>query len=251
MWDGLPQAFREGAGDLSQAINYFTSHDVKDGRRLMNYIFAALLQLRGLGNGSVDDIRDILDNLASQSQAIKDAHAETLDRIRSAHALLLTSVGIPMFLAGEEFADAHDLPFDSDEKMSDPVNWYRRNLPGHRQLWDQVAELVKLRTSHSALQRNEVEFFYFHPDTDQNNGARAVAYARTGGQPVGAANEVAVIGNCGAESYAAFDIPWPWGGRSFQEFGMPVSGGAPHLVAGQSGLRLSLGPFQFRVFAIQ
>jgi hypothetical protein len=134
--------------------------------------------------------------------------------------------------------------------MSDPVNWYRRNLPGHRQLWDCVAELIKLRTLHSALQRNEVEFFYTHPETDQNTGARVVAYARTGGQTLGLANEVAVIGNCGAENYGSFDVPWPWGGRSFREWGTPVSGNAPQLIDGQSRLRLSLAPFQFRVIAM-
>ena len=156
-----------------------------------------------------------------------------------------------MFLAGEEFADVHDLSFTADDKMSDPVNWDRRNIPGHQQLWNQVSDLIKLRTSHAALQRDEVEFFYFHPDTDQNGGARVFAYARTGGQSLGASNQVAVVGNGGADTFASFDFPWPWGGRSIREIAVPASGSAPQLLAGQSWLRLSLAPFQFRVLEIQ
>jgi 1,4-alpha-glucan branching enzyme len=132
MWDGFAGgSMREGYGDLSQAVNYMTSHDVKDQPRMMNFIFGALISLRGLGDGSVDNLRNILANLPQQGP-VRDAHDEALDRIRSAFALLLTSVGIPMFLAGEEFADVHDLQYSDDSlKMSDPVDWERRAIPGH------------------------------------------------------------------------------------------------------------------------
>lgn len=251
MWDAFGDGhFREGLGDLSQAVNYFTSHDVKDGQRLLNFIFGALLRIRGLGDGGVDNIRGLLNNMGGQSRDIREAHAEALDRVRSAFALLLTSVSIPMFLAGEEFADAHDLPFESDEKMSDPVNWWRRDVPGHDQLWKQVADLIALRTGHAALQRNEVDAFYFHPSTDQNAGSRVVAYARTNGQPRGASNQVVVIGNCGAENFATYDFPWSWGGKPFRERGVPTSGSPARLLGNQDWLRVSLAPFQFRVFEV-
>ena len=250
MWDGLPQAFREGYGDLSQAINYLTSHDVQQGVRMMNFILAALLQLRGLGDGSVDNVKGVVDTIASQPSAVQDAHSEALDRVRSAFALLMTSVGIPMFLAGEEFADVHDLSAVTDDKMSDPVNWDRRSAPGHQALWNQVSELVHLRTSNAALERDEVEFFYFHPDTDQNSGARVFAYARTGGQPLGSMGQVAVVGNCGSDNFASFDLPWPWGSKAMHEIGIPTSGNSPQLIQNQTWLRVSLAPFQFRVFTL-
>lgn len=252
MWDPLDEGgFREGLGDLAQAVNYFTSHDVQNSQRLLNFIFGALLQIRGLGDGSVDNIRGLLANMAGQSPRIREAHAEALDRIRSMFVLLLTSVGIPMFLAGEEFADAHDLPFASDEKMSDPVNWGRRDIPSHNQLWEQVADLIALRTSHSALMRNEVDAYYFHPSTDQDTGARVVAYARTNGLAKGASNQVVVIGNCGSDNFETYDFPWLWGGKPYRERGVPSSGSPAQLLGSQNWLRVSLAPFQFRVFEIR
>jgi hypothetical protein len=134
--------------------------------------------------------------------------------------------------------------------MSDPVNWSRRNIPGHQALWDQVRALIRLRTSHSSLQRNELQFFYFHPDTDQNAGARVFAYARTAGQNLGSGGQIAVIANCGAESFPAFDVPWPWGNKALSEVAVPSSGSPPQVVPGSAALRVSLAPFQARVLHI-
>jgi hypothetical protein len=92
-----------------------------------------------------------------------------------------------MLLAGEEFADIHDLdPADWRLKMSDPVDWERRSYPYHKALWERVRDLIRLRTSTAALQRDEIEFFYFHPTFDDDNGERVFAYCRTNGQPLGA-----------------------------------------------------------------
>src|SRR5207253_4697594 len=132
-----------------------------------------LLKARGLGQGSVDEIRSLVDNLLAAPPQAQLTHEDALDRAGSAFALLLTSVGIPMFLAGEEFGDVHDLDYtDWRLKMSDPVDWGRRDQPGHRALWDRVKDLVHLRTSCAALQQNEVDFFYFHPAIDDNDGPR-------------------------------------------------------------------------------
>jgi len=248
MWDGWGGgSMKEGYGDLAQAVNYFTSHDVQDQPQMLNFILGALLRLRGLGDGSVDQIRTILDNLASQSDAITHAHDEALDRIRSAFALLLTSVGIPMFLAGEEFADAHDLQYWDDRlKMSDPVDWSRRGTPGHSALWNCVADLVRLRTSEPALQRNEIAFFYVHPDTDMNDGARVFAYCRTAARALGSAGQVIVVANAGPQVYPTFTFPtWPWG--NVPEISVPLSGSAPQFGFNGS-MSLSLAPFQARVF---
>ena len=249
VWDGLVNggSLREGYADLAQAINYFTSHDVQDQPRMMNYLFGALLAIRGLSDGTVDNVKANVDNLPNQGP-IRDAHDEALDRIRSAFVLLLSSVGIPMFLAGEEFADVHDLQYSDDRlKMSDPVDWSRRQIPGHQTLWNIVSELIKLRTSIEALTRNEIEFFYFHPETDENTGARVFAYCRTAGRPLGSPGQIIVVANAGAESYTSFEFSyWPWG--SVPEKAIPQAGTAPQFSFGQSWMSVSLQPFQARIF---
>ena len=248
IWDSFGAGtLREGYGDMAQSVNYFTSHDVKEQPRMMNYIFGALLRLRGLGSDTVNDVRGKITHLP-QHGPVQEAHQEALDRIRSAFALLLTSVGIPMFLAGEEFADVHDLEYADDSlKMSDPVDWSRRDVPGHRAVWDAVADLIHLRTSNEALQRNEIEFFYFHPDTDHNEGARVLAYCRTSGRALGSTGQVIVVANAGAQTYADFVFPyWLWG--SIPEVAVPLSGTPAQFPLGQTRMSLSLGPFQARVF---
>ncbi|MBC7927708.1 MAG: hypothetical protein H7039_18845 [Bryobacteraceae bacterium] len=240
-------SIREGYADLSQSVNYIVSHDVKDGARMMNELFGALLRLRGLGNGSVEDIRYRLKNFASQPKAVTDAHSEALERCRSAMALLLTSVGIPMFLAGEEFGDVHDLLPWEDTKMSDPVDWERRNLPGHRQLLASVRQLIRLRTGASALQRNEVAFFHMHPQIDQNEGTRVFAFCRTNGRTIGSQDQVMVIANLGSQNFSSYDVPWPWSTRSVAEIAPPLVGGSLQVNGAQGKLTLSLQPFQVRV----
>ena len=86
--------------------------------------------------------------------------SEKEKRIKLAFVCLLTAVGIPMILAGEEFADQHDL-FDqpgwvsqSGGKQIDPVKFSRLpdrsdpDQPMRCRIFNYVARLVKLRTSH-------------------------------------------------------------------------------------------------------
>jgi 1,4-alpha-glucan branching enzyme len=251
-WDDLPRRFQRGFADLSEAVNYITSHDVEhEGeQRYMNAVFAPLLRERGLGDGSVGNVRWLVDNIATQSEPVRNAHEEALERVRSAFALLLTSVGVPMLLAGEEFADVHDLNFgDYRLKMSDPVDWTRRGLPGHQTLWDDVRELITLRTTHGALERNEVEFFYFHPDMDGNGGARVFAYCRPGGQRLGSRGQVVVVVNAGPQRFTEFRLPWPWAEANLiREVGAPDRADAPTFYAHAAQASVPLAPFQVRVF---
>src|SRR5439155_9723687 len=78
--EGMLDPRADGYDRADQVVNYVTSHDVEGLRRerLYNY----------LNNCGVID---------------------TKPRIEMAFACLLTAVGIPMILAGEEFADQHDL----------------------------------------------------------------------------------------------------------------------------------------------
>ncbi|MFC6826646.1 alpha-amylase family glycosyl hydrolase [Halopelagius fulvigenes] len=252
-WDDTDRKFEEGFTDLSQAVNYVTSHDMgqRGEQRLMNYVFGELVRERGLGDGSVENVKYLLDNLVTAAPGVRiDAHEEAVDRVRGSFALLLTSVGIPMFLTGEEFGDVHDLDYtDWQLKMEDPVDWSRRDYPGHDALPEGVGDLIDLRTSTAALQRNEVEFFYEHPTLDDEDGVRAFAYCRTGGRELGSEDQVVVVANLGPEGFEAFDIPWPWTDTDrIEERGDPIRGTPPEFVPEEEGATLSLSPFQVRVF---
>jgi 1,4-alpha-glucan branching enzyme len=249
-YDGRTGVLGEGFGDLSQAVNYVTSHDVgaEGDQRLMNYLFGAMVAGRGLGDGSIENVKYLIDSLVTAGESVQiDAHTEALDRVRGAFAILLTSVGIPMLLAGEEFAEIHDLDYeDWQRKMEDPVDWSRREYPGHHALHDAVSDLIHLRTSTAALQRNEVEFLHVHPETDDPDGAAVIAYCRPGDDPVGSDGQVVVVANLGPESFEAFEIPWAWGEEA-TERGAPLRDGNLDLLPDEELARLDLAPHQVRV----
>lgn len=153
-----------GYTDLAQAVIYLTSHDVEGFRneRLFNFFQA---------NGVVD--------------------AEK--RTKLAFACLLTAVGIPQILAGDEFADQHDL-FDQNGnvdqaggKQVDPVNYSRLHDDWRARIKEYVARLVKFRTTSDALAVNDISVI--HVDLD---GKRVLAWRR--GQP-GSDQVVVVVAN--------------------------------------------------------
>ena len=167
-------------------------------------------------------------------------------------ALILTSVGISMFLAGEEFGDVNDFDFRNGElKQQDPVNFDRAKYPGNKELQRQVGRLIALRTSHSALQRNEVDPFYFHPQFDDyNDTARVFAYARTAGNGTGSAGQVVVIANMGPQNFDSYALPgWLWKNASLVQvdFMGPYTD-KPVYDPATGQLTLGLGAFQVRVF---
>ena len=96
-----------GFADGAQAVNYLGSHDVEGFRneRLFNFL---------LNNGV----------------------ARTEERIKLAFACLLTSVGVPMIFAGDEFADQHDLSVGNPAKQRDAVNFERVDEPFRRRVFD-------------------------------------------------------------------------------------------------------------------
>lgn len=227
--------------DMANRITYCTSHDVEADKeqRLFTYF---LDQLAGEGRSGRNE-----PGLAELA----------LEQVHSTFALTLTAAGIPMFLAGEEFADLHDTDRrDWRHKMSDPVDWVRERFPGHRELLARVRELVRLRVSHAALRRNELEFFGFnpggnrgfHPTFDANDGERLFAYCRTGGQPIGAGGQVIVVGNCRDQDYPEVWIDWPWGYRpTLTEHG-GVGQALPSVADGRA--KFQLRAFQIRVFSV-
>ncbi len=198
-----------GFGDGAQAVNYITSHDVEGFRRerLFNYL---------LNNGLKDD--------------------DIERRVKLAFVCLLTAVGIPMILAGEEFADEHDR-FDrqgnatqAGGKQVDPVNFTRledSTLPGtnqpdprppmRRRILEYVKRLVKLRTTHPAPSVNDTEFI--HVDF---NGKRVLVWKRgmAGQDPVVVLANFSDFVTANASSASAeYVVPnWPRAaGRQWRE----------------------------------
>jgi 1,4-alpha-glucan branching enzyme len=140
-----------GYNDGSEAVIYLTSHDVEGFRneRLFDFF---------------------------QNNGVFDAEK----RIKLAFACLLTAVGVPMILAGEEFADQHDL-FDRTGNISqgggkqvDPVNFSRLDQEWRRRIKDYVARLIKFRTTSDALAVNDTNFIH----VDFNDGKRVLAWRR-------------------------------------------------------------------------
>jgi pullulanase len=136
---------RLGFGDLSQAINYVTSHDVEGWRKERLANFCA-------NNGIWDAAK----------------------RIKLAFACLMTAVGVPQIFAGEEFADVHDRPPSGSGKQEDPVNFDRLSDPWRKDVFDYVSRLAALRTSAGALATNDVQFLHF----DFAGGKRVAAWLR-------------------------------------------------------------------------
>ena len=95
-----------------------------------------------------------------------------------AFAVLLTAVGIPMILAGEEFGDQHDLDLagegGDERKQVDPVGFERLADPWRRELFRYVSRLVRLRTRSEALASNDTEIIH----ADMTTGRRVVAWLR-------------------------------------------------------------------------
>jgi pullulanase len=144
-----------GFTDGAQVVNYITSHDVggTGNERLHDYL---------VHNGVLDVER----------------------RVKLAFVCLLTALGIPLILAGEEFADQHDVDVTrvhDGAKQIDPVNYDRLAQPWRRRVCDYVARLVRLRTRAVALGLNDTELL--HADTTE--GKRVVVWQRgTADDPV-------------------------------------------------------------------
>jgi pullulanase len=167
---------RFGFTDLTQAIIYLTSHDVEGFRneRLFNFF---------INTGTA-------------------ANGE--QRVKLAFACLLTAVGVPMILAGDEFADQHDL-FDanghvtqSGGKQVDPVNFARLGDDWRTRIKNYVGSLIQLRTTYDALAVNDTDFIH----VDFNDNKRVLVWRRG---KAGSDKQVVVLAN-----FSDFGTPNPF-----------------------------------------
>jgi pullulanase len=139
-----------GFSDGSQAVNYLTSHDVGGlgNERFFNWLV----------NNGID---------------------RTEPRIKLAFVGLLTSVGIPMILAGDEFADQQDLdiatsPERDINKQIDPVNYSRVKDDWRQRIFQYVSRLIHFRKSAEALTVNDTQFIH----VDFSEGKRVIVWQR-------------------------------------------------------------------------
>ncbi|HEY9596494.1 MAG TPA: alpha-amylase family glycosyl hydrolase [Cyanophyceae cyanobacterium] len=137
-----------GFTDGSQAVNYLTSHDVggMGNERFFNWLV----------NNGVD---------------------RTEPRFKLAFVCLLTAVGIPMILAGDEFADQQDLDLSDDHgsnKQIDPVNYSRVKDDWRQRIFQYVARLIRFRKQSDALAVNDTQFLH----VDFYEGKRVLVWQR-------------------------------------------------------------------------
>jgi pullulanase len=161
-----------GYPDGTAAVNYLTSHDVEGFRkeRLLRFF---------LNNGFH----------RRNAEGVESPDTERIARrVKLGFVCLLTSVGVPMILAGEEFADDHDRVVEHPAKQSDPVNYTRLEDPWRKSLAQYVARLVSFRTRSDALSVNDTRFIH----ADFTNGRRILAWMR--GRP-GIDDPVVVVAN--------------------------------------------------------
>lgn len=168
-----------GFTDGSQAVNYLTSHDVGGlgNERFFNWLV----------NNGVD---------------------QTEPRFKLAFVCLLTAVGIPMILAGDEFADQQDLDLTderSSNKQVDPVNYSRLKDDWRQRIFQYVARLVHFRKVSDALAVNDTQFIH----VDFNEAKRVLVWQR-GNKADQLVVVVANFSNYGTPPGSEYTIPsWP------------------------------------------
>ncbi|MBD2104534.1 alpha-amylase family glycosyl hydrolase [Leptolyngbya sp. FACHB-261] len=167
-----------GFSDGSQAVNYLTSHDIG-----------------GLGN---ERFYNWLAN---------NGVYETEERIKLAFVCLLTAVGTPMILAGDEFADQQDLDLNNEHgsnKQVDPVNYSRVSEDWRQRIFQYVARLTRFRTTSPALAVNDTQFLH----SDFSEGKRVLVWKRGQGDQI--AVVVANFSDYGTPPNSDYKVPnWP------------------------------------------
>jgi 1,4-alpha-glucan branching enzyme len=143
---------RLGFSDMAQAVNYIGSHDVEG---LHKERIATTFRYQF---PKVDDA-----NLNAKH------NNEIAKRVKLAFSCLLTAVGIPMILAGDEFADENDL-FDilgdvtnDSGKQIDPVDFARLADVWRQDVLNCVKNLIQIRKTHPALGVNDTKWLHQDP----------------------------------------------------------------------------------------
>ncbi len=191
-------AKRQGFMGPTNVVNYLTNHDQK---RLMVE----------LGD------RDIFDEAA-------------FDRIKLGFALLMTAVGIPLVLMGEEFG-----AYQSLEGGDNKIGWSLLENDANHSLLDYCSGLINLRKTTHALYTANIDFF--HEDLE----SKVIAYGRWNGE----GSRVVVVANFSdrfLEGYRVSPMPAASGWREWTR-GYDVEAGEE--------LAIDIGGYEAQVFVSQ
>jgi len=137
-----------GFDDMAKAVNYIGSHDV-EGMHKERIATTFRYQFP-----KVDD---------------PNHNNEIGKRVRLAFACLLTAVGIPMILAGDEFAEENDLfnihgdVTNDSGKQIDPVDFTRLADAWRQDVLSCVKNLIQMRKTHPALGVNDTKWLHHDP----------------------------------------------------------------------------------------
>jgi 1,4-alpha-glucan branching enzyme len=145
---------RQGFTKATEVINYVCSHD----ERRPEYEIPRWREYVQLGTTRRN----------GHSSAAAERWDLALQKARLGLAVLLTTPGVPMLLAGQEFGD--DSPRTIDFW---PLDWAKLDLPQGRQQFEFVARLLQLRRQHRALRSDAVDFYW-----DDFAGNKVVRYKR-------------------------------------------------------------------------
>jgi pullulanase len=168
----MVDCLRIGFSKGTEAVNYIGSHDV-EGIRKERIATMFRYQFPFSKNG--------LEEIRKRENAASNMSIER--RVKLAFACLLTSVGIPMILAGDEFADENDLfnitgqVTNNAGKQMDPIDFSR--LEGVDNAWRRnvltyVKKLIALRKTHAALGIDDTKWLH----CDFTAGRRVMAWQR-------------------------------------------------------------------------
>ena len=207
-----------GFSDGSQAVNYLTSHDIGGmvNERFFNWL---------VNNGIY--------------------HTE--ERIKLAFVCLLTAVGIPMILGGDEFGDQQDLDINQPgkgdfNKQVDPVNYSRLQDDWRQRIFNYVTRLVKFRTTANALAVNDTQFIH----VDFTEGKRVLVWQR-GNQADSFVVVVANFSDYGTPPDSDYKVPnWPATppGKQWKDISQE------RMVASDWVGREGLSPWEAKVYAL-
>ena len=172
---GSPQLFGSNVG---RSINFITAHDGFTLYDLVSYERKHNIANGQNGNDGTDDNRswncgwegdEIPPDIATSVQALR------MQQMQNAFVLLILSAGIPMFVAGDEFAntqDGNNNPYNQDNQ----ITWLDWDRPARfRVLTDFVRTLVALRKSHGD---GPVVLHGVDPEPDLGYGSHSIAWER-------------------------------------------------------------------------
>lgn len=121
------------------------------------------------------DQERLMVELAERDIFADDAFA----RVKLGNVLLMTAVGLPLILMGEEFGACEPLTVESNK-----LDWRLLKNEENQALFDYCRGLIDLRRQNHALRTENIEFFHEDPETQvlaytrwNNEGSRVVVVA--------------------------------------------------------------------------